>query len=239
MPRRLHVSHLASGSVELDSVQAHHAQRVLRLSDGDEVELFDDAGRTAAGRVRIAEDGSLQVEAGEVREPVGSFEVIVAAAVPKGDRADWMVEKLSELGCSAYVPLLTERSVVEPKGVSKIERWRRLATESAKQSRRAGVMRIDPPMALADALSARASSHGWFFDTGPATTPVRAMVSGASPSSLWLFIGPEGGWSQGEVDRLRNAGLQAVGLTDTVLRIETAAVVAASIVRAMWSAGSA
>src|SRR4051794_9867275 len=105
MPRRLHAVHLSPGPVPLDPAQAHHAQRVLRLSDGDEVELFDDAGRTAVGRVAVDGAGRLSLTAGDVREPVAAaLAVTVVAAVPKGERADWMVEKLSELGVSAYVP---------------------------------------------------------------------------------------------------------------------------------------
>src|SRR5687767_15989799 len=105
------------------------------------------AGRTASVRV-----GSVD-EAG----PRG-LDWTIAAAVPKGDRADWMVEKLSELGVEEFIPLASARSVVLPEGRNKRERWVRIATEAAKQSRRGGVMRVGELTPVAEALKTEAVS---------------------------------------------------------------------------------
>src|SRR5699024_9695842 len=143
-----------------------------------------------------------------------------------------------ELGCAAFVPLVAERSVVQPKGTGKHDRWVRLATESAKQCRRAGVMRVDPPTALDRAVAAArdADGSGWFLDTGPTAVPVGQLVAGPRPlGRLTLFVGPEGGWTPGEVDRMLDARLVGVGLTRTILRIETAAVAGAAVVAAAWA----
>ena len=255
MARRLHTASLSPGLVALDAVQAHHARHVLRLSDGDAVEVFDDAGRTGAGVVVLPADdgddhGGLSVRVDAVREPApmaGRVALTVAAAVPKGDRADWMVEKLSELGCDAFVPLLADRSVVQPKGTGKRDRWVRLATESAKQCRRPGVMRVAEPATLAAALAELAGTTdstpgvGWFMDTGPDAVAVRRLLLAAPPAGgrLTLFVGPEGGWTAGEVGRMRAAGLTAVSLTPTILRVETAAVAAAACVACLWAAATA
>jgi 16S rRNA (uracil1498-N3)-methyltransferase len=251
VPRRLHTASLSPGVVELDPVQAHHARHVLRLADGDAVEVFDDAGRVGAGVVVMpAGADGLAVRVDAVAEPPAAQPAwAVAAAVPKGERADWMVEKLSELGCDRFVPLLADRSVVQPKGTGKRDRWVRIATESAKQSRRAGVMRVAEPAtlaaAMADADGATAAGRrpsGWFLDTGPAAVPIRealaaAAAAAASAGRLTLFVGPEGGWTPGEVDRMRAAGLTPVSLTRTILRVETAAVAAAACVACLWDAG--
>jgi 16S rRNA (uracil1498-N3)-methyltransferase len=228
----------------LDEVQAHHARNVLRLANGDAVELFDDDGRTASGELEIEPGGHAAVRIGDVKEPAASsFTWSVAAAVPKGDRADWMVEKLSELGAASYIPLLAERSVVQPKGEGKRQRWMRLATESAKQSRRVGVMRVEAPIDLAALLKSLAvespgALSAWFLDTGDTAIPIRQMLLSPPPSGrLLLLIGPEGGWTSGEIDRMLDANLTAVSLTRTILRIETAAVAAAACV-ATWSASS-
>ncbi len=129
----------------MPAAEAHHVRDVLRLAVGDELELFDAAGGTAVGRIVAVTVGVVAVEVSAVTlaERVG-VSLTVAAAVPKGDRADWMVEKLSELGVARFVPLAAARSVVLPGGRNKVERWERLAVESAKQCRRAGVMAIDP-----------------------------------------------------------------------------------------------
>src|SRR5205823_5762281 len=138
--------------IKLDATQSHHARDVLRLSDGAVVELFDNAGAVARGQI-VAVDPHVVVRVESIANGVDpSLEIVVASAVPKGERADWMIEKLSELGVSKFTPLATARSVVHPRGTGKMQRWRRIAVESAKQSRRAGVMRIDELMDLSDAL---------------------------------------------------------------------------------------
>jgi len=238
MPRRLHTAHLHPGVLTLDATQSRHARQVLRLSDGDEVELFDDAGRTARAVIVAGEASGLHLRVESVREPLaGGFQWTVAAAVPKGERADWMVEKLSELGCHSFVPLIAERSVVTPKGTAKHDRWARLATESAKQCRREGVMRVEQPAAVDDMLRLLPSDgHAWFFDTGPTTIAIRELLlAPVPPSPLTLLVGPEGGWSPAEIDRMLDHRLIAVALTTTILRIETAAVAAAALVAGMWA----
>ena len=140
--RRIHVSGLSPGEIQLDESQAHHLRDVLRLKIGSSVELFDDAGSVAEAIVTQLDPAGVRVRFKAIRRQAGG-ELIVASAVPKGDRADWMIEKLSELGVSLFIPLQTKRSVVHPTGSGKRDGWVRIATESAKQSRRAGVMQID------------------------------------------------------------------------------------------------
>jgi 16S rRNA (uracil1498-N3)-methyltransferase len=240
MPRRLHIADLHPGVLSLDAAQARHARQVLRLVDGDEVELFDDAGRTAVATIvgGLSHEMNLRVDA--VKDArARSFRWTVAAAVPKGERADWMVEKLSELGCETFIPLIAERSVVVPKGTGKSDRWTRIATESAKQCRRPGVMRIEKPAVLDDLLRSIGIGPGvagWFFDTGPTAIAARELlVNPQPPRTLTVLVGPEGGWSPAEVDRMLDARLTAVGLTPTILRVETAAVTAGALVAAMWA----
>jgi 16S rRNA (uracil1498-N3)-methyltransferase len=141
--RRIHVLRLSSGEIALDKSQAHHLRDVLRLKIGSSIELFDDAGNVADAVVTQLDPTGVSVRVETIRQAQPGGELIVASAVPKGDRADWMIEKLSELGVSRFIPLQTERSVVHPTGSGKRDRWARIATESAKQSRRAGVMQID------------------------------------------------------------------------------------------------
>ena len=143
VPRRIHVPTLHPGEILLDESQAHHLRDVLRLKIGSSVELFDDAGALAEAIVVRTDASGVSVRVEEIRKAQASSALIIASAIPKGDRADWMVEKLSELGVTRFIPLKTERSVVHPTGPSKRERWIRIATEAAKQSKRAGVMQID------------------------------------------------------------------------------------------------
>ena len=154
---RAHVASLQNrrggDRVPLSPEQARHLTRSRRLPEGAAVTAFDDAGRSAAGHLRQGDGGAWSVELAE--DPAAEADaasLTVYAAVPKGGRADWMVEKLGELGTSRFVPILCERGVVEPGG-GKLDRFARLAREAAKQSRRPGVMQIGPLTPLADALA--------------------------------------------------------------------------------------
>lgn len=236
--RRIHTPVLLEGENALGPVQTHHARAVLRLSDGDKVEIFDNAGRTAVGLLRFHSDGGaiVQVETFDTTpKSRAGLRWSVAAAVPKGERADWMVEKLSELGAEAFIPLATARSVVLPAGKSKPQRWARIATESAKQSRRTGVMRIEPLMPLSDAVGQVATSGatGWCLSTGAAALQIAAAARDYAGQLLTLFVGPEGGWTPQELALMSAAGLAEVSLTSTILRVETAAVAAGAVVAAM------
>ena len=229
---RAHVPSLAgrrSGEVvALSPEQSRHLARVRRLSRGDAVQVFDDGGRTsrgilaaddAAGVRLLADPAAAPVAAGGAGGAGGGEALVVYAAVPKGGRADWMVEKLCELGVGRFVPIVTARGVVEP-GDGKLGRFARLAREAAKQSRRAGVMRIGPLTPLADALAGVAR----------AATPAAVLATETPGASLLdldaaaVFVGPEGGWTPAELAAFAGAGVPAATLANTVLRVETAAV---------------
>jgi 16S rRNA (uracil1498-N3)-methyltransferase len=237
--RRLHVPVLSVGRVTLDESQSRHAVDVLRLPTGTTVEVFDDAGLTATAELVIEDEGDVFVDVETIADRASAgppgVQWTIAAAVPKGERADWMVEKLSELGTAAFVPLAAARSVVLPEGKNKRERWVRLATEAAKQSRRAGVMRVGELTtvdALLEHFSHARDTAGWYFSTADDARPARAVADALPRGVRWItaLIGPEGGWTDGELSRFRAAGLAPVRLTPTVLRVETAAVAAAAVI---------
>lgn len=238
VPRRVHVSRIVPGEVPVDSGQARHVRDVLRLEAGAAVEVFDDAGAVAAGELVFA-GRDVRVRVGAVARAAPrstSREWTIAAAVPKGERADWMVEKLCELGTGEFLPLAAARSVVLPEGRNKRDRWVRIATEAAKQSRRAGVMRVGDLTRVDEALAAATSDAlpgrvGWYFSTAAGARPVADAAAALPPAvPITAFIGPEGGWTDDELSRFAAAGFTAVRLTDTVLRVETAAIAAAAVI---------
>jgi 16S rRNA (uracil1498-N3)-methyltransferase len=229
MLRRAHVLSLKPGNLQLSERDSHHLRDVLRLRVEDEIELFDSVGRTATATVSQITGTVLTVRVNEIREAPGTRTLTLATALPKGERADWLVEKLSELGVYRFIPLQTERSVVHPEGKNKFERWNRIAAESAKQSRRAGVMTIDPLTFLAQAL-ADAPPLVLYLSTDPAAATLGSQLPG-NDESLALFIGPEGGWTDDEIQLFSDHKIQPARLTQTILRIETAAISAAAIVQ--------
>jgi 16S rRNA (uracil1498-N3)-methyltransferase len=234
--RRIHVSAITVGEILLDAIQARHARDVLRLEPGTSVEVFDDAGNLAKGELVISgKKFAVRIAASGVADSSATdFTWIIAAAVPKGERADWMIEKLSELGTGEFIPLAAARSVVLPEGTQKRERWARIATESAKQSRRRGVMRIGKLTTVAELLDSNRDERSqsiWYFSTAADALPISEIGRTLPPaSSILALIGPEGGWTDEELQQFSKAGFTAVRLTDTVLRVETAAITAAAVI---------
>jgi 16S rRNA (uracil1498-N3)-methyltransferase len=216
----------------LPADQAHHARDVLRLTPGDEVELFTPMGQVARAIITQADAAAVIAQVESVDQTPPTFELTIASAVPKAARSDWMIEKLSELGVSRFIPLQTDRSVVHPEGRGKIERWERLAAESAKQSRRAGVMTIDPLTVLRKLLDAHTDRIA-FLSTAPGAVPLPSILK--APSPLTLLVGPEGGWSDAELAAFAERDLTPITLGATILRVETAAIAAAAVVAALSS----
>lgn len=223
----------------LSEREAHHARDVLRLEAGAAVEVFDDAGNVACATILSCNPGGVVVRVNEPTADAAAstgIRLTVATAVPKGDRADWMIEKLGELGVDRFIPLATARSVVLPGGTNKRDRWMRIATEAAKQSRRRGVMRIDELTRIGDALrDAIASGLCYHLSTVAGATSVHNLLAHTAPPSLTAFIGPEGGWTDDETAEFVTAGAISVRLTPTILRVETAAIAIAAIIGSIQS----
>jgi 16S rRNA (uracil1498-N3)-methyltransferase len=226
---------LSVGDIELAPAQAHHLRDVLRMRAGDSVTAFDDHGLSGSAVVILItpEKVTLRVSAANRRiqaKPIWT----VAAAIPKGPRADWMVEKLAELGTEALIPLSAERSVSLPGGKEKLARWNRLASEASRQCGRSGVMRIEPIATVDQIIAGSPIKPAWHLSTKSDATPVLQLTAAPPPEALLMLIGPEGGWTEQELDRFKTCGFTAVSLAETTLRVETAAIAAAAMAAA-WA----
>jgi 16S rRNA (uracil1498-N3)-methyltransferase len=150
-------------------------------------------------------------------------------ALPKGDRQKWLVEKLTELGVTALVPLVTERGVAQPTA-SAIARLERAVIEASKQCGRNRLMRIARPQAWAAWIAAVATNEGTLrLIAHPGGTPL-ASIDLKAPQLTQLAIGPEGGLTDAEVATATAARWQAVDLGPRILRVETAAVALAAVI---------
>lgn len=204
--------------LELPPDETNHVHNVLRGTSGDRIEVVDDEGRLFAatlrgwGEVAVVEESAAPDGAG--------LEISLYQAVPKGGRMDLLVEKATEVGATRIVPLLAERGIVTPRE-GKIGRWRRVAGASARQSLRLGVPEVAEPVRFEDAAS-EVGENGVLLHNAPEIEPVEAVVR--SPASL--LVGPEGGWSEGELLFAEEVGLTFGGLGPYRLRSETAGIVA-------------
>ena len=232
MNKRFPVPEVRPGTVRLDAGQSRHARDVLRLTRGTTVDVFDPTGATGTGPIIAVEPGGVTVEVTAVQHPAAypHGRLTVASAVPKGSRADWMVEKLSELGVDEFRPLVAARSVVVPDGRNKLARWLRIAEESAKQSRRSNVMRVTELADVNTALAAHAALTKWCLTTRGDAEPLSGVLPDTPGGDMLAMVGPEGGWTDAELAACRAAGCRPVTLTRTVLRVETAAVAVAAVV---------
>lgn len=237
MARQFPVEQLAAGMVHLDQAQSRHVRDVLRLRTGAEVELFDSAGRSAKAKI-MSLSPSVQLLVESLEEAVRrAVRLTIAAAPPKGPRADWMIEKLSELDVVRFIPLQSSRTIVHPES-GKLARWERLASESAKQCRRQDVMEIAAPLSV-DELCSSATGEKWCLSTGGPAEPVRVCLDKLPAGEVLAAIGPEGGWTEAELNAYRESAFHFVALTSTILRIETAAIAIAALVMTSATALSA
>jgi 16S rRNA (uracil1498-N3)-methyltransferase len=231
--RRILVPKASVGRMELTGPQAHHLRDVLRLAAEEKIEVFDRTGARGSGAIASVNPASITLEIDQVCPPPPQrLSLTIASAIPKGSRADWMIEKLTELGVDIFIPLATERSVVLPRGASKSDRWRRLAQEAAEQSARAGVMQIDALTQLPRLLDhiAAAQIPAWYLAPDEKADPILRLIE-RLPPALVLLIGPEGGWSPAEISLFHDTTIPPLRLTSTILRVETAAVSAAAIIQ--------
>lgn len=219
---------VGDGHAILRGDEARHLAVVLRAVAGDDVSLSDGMGHCWQARVLRAGATEVTFRLGRLRRaPRPQPRLTVVHALPKGHKLDEVVQRLAEIGVDRLVPVRSARSEVqlEPDRAARaVARWRAVALAAAKQSRRAWLLEVADigslPMALAHA------SHGVVL-WEEATALLRDVCPPAGVDEVVLGIGPEGGLTAGEVAA---AGLPAASLGQTILRTETAALVAASIV---------
>lgn len=205
----------------------HHLGRVLRLGDGEVVEVVD--GRGGCARARWSARGPLTVTERQPRQPPTATPVILAVAPPRLARLEWLVEKATELDVSSTVLVASARAERVP-GPGRLTRLARKTDAAMLQCRRLHRMALVGPMNLDQCLQLHGTGEIWLGAPPDEDTPVRPIRPGHGP--LLILVGPEGGFTASERERALQAGGSAVSFGSTVLRVETAAialVVAASL----------
>lgn len=211
--------------VTLDLDESHHFSHVLRGQIGAEVTLFDGLGgefpATIIGMVKDRAVAQVNARKAVDREP--ELALTLAVALPKGDRQKVLVEKLTELGVAQWIPLITHRSVARPTE-SGLNRLRHHVVAACKQSGRNRLMEIAAPRNL-DALAAEPGRSGWVAHPG---SHAHFDWNGAGTGPLLVVIGPEGGFTDAEIQLLVERGFQVLSLGPRLLRVETAAIAIAA-----------
>lgn len=239
--RRWIAEHWDEATATLVGAQAEHMARVLRAQEGMEADVV------AGGRVFHATVAAVSApgEPSEVRfnliaemEADPALPVTLSIAIYKFDHIEWAIEKATELGVAAIAPMIARRTEkrLGQAAEKRVERWRRIAHEAAKQSRRSDVPLIHDPVLLPARVQAASEATRIVLAEQERTTTLRFALeetqaaAGKKMPVLELAIGPEGGWAPAEEALFDTNGWRAVSLGPRILRAETAAIAALAVV---------
>lgn len=223
---RVHIAPLQQGETTLTGPEAKHLAQVLRVKKGTKVMAFDGHGLEAEGVVLSVENAHVKLSFAEptLSGSESSLNLTLAVALLKGDKLSQVVRQGTELGVAAFQLFTSQYSDVPTLSTNKLERLRRVAQEAAKQSERSVVPRIAEPVKL-DTLELTPLS----IVAHPNACLTLNSVQNPN-DSLTLITGPEGGFSEAEVERLQAQGVKAVRLGQRILRAETAPIALAAAV---------
>lgn len=226
---------VTGGQARLAAAERDHLVRVLRLGPGDEVVLFDGAGREYPGRVLETGRHEAVVAVGEPRPAAADAaraRVVLLQGLPRLARMDWLVEKATEAGVSTLVPVLARRSPPEARrAAGRLERWRTIAREACRQCGRSALPEVEPPVESRQAWGKWSRESRRAVLVPGARRGLRRWLEQAPGGEWVLAAGPEGGWEPLEIDQAREAGFEPVSLGPRTLRSETAGLVAVAAVQ--------
>lgn len=231
----------SGAAIVIGGEEARHAIRVKRVRGGERVEVMDGRGVIAAGVVGEIDEGGKKRD-GSVVVKVESLRrvermrprVEVWTAVAKGGRVDEMVDQLAQIGAAEWRGLETARSVAGARE-QKVERLERIAREASKQSGRAWTMEIGATMTMEEAVKGEEGLRVVVCDASGERWPRVSETGRVAPrdgETIRLLVGPEGGWTEGELEMCRAAGVVVARFGAHMMRIETAGVVACGVVMA-------
>jgi len=232
---------LARPVVSITGQEARHMGKVLRLKPGMVVGLSDGCG--LQGEARIQKMAREQVDLAVLRrypsprEPRG--ELVIAQAMLKDQKMDLLVRQLTELGMTTWLPFISGRSVPQPdarRQAARSERWQRIAREAVKQCRRGRVPAISPVVQFTNVLEAsrRYSTRILFWEGARRPLPPAPEVITDHTAAVLVMVGPEGGFTEAEADAAEGAGFLLASLGPRILRAETAAIAACTLVQYLF-----
>jgi 16S rRNA (uracil1498-N3)-methyltransferase len=232
-PPRFSIPHPpdAAHFAHVEGAEFHHMRTVLRLAVDARVALLDPAGVEHHGTIERYERGRavIRIDSSSPQSPSPApTRIILAAAIVKGPRMDFVVEKAAELGASELWPIVCARGLVRSPGADRLARWGRLALAAAKQSHSAAAMRVRSPIGFDDLVRAL-PPRTLAVICAIGAEPLAAVIRRLRPRAILIAVGPEGDFDGAERDKAAGAGFVAAGLGPNRLRSETATIAAVSV----------
>jgi len=227
-------------SFVIENEQFHYLSTVRRFSAGDEINIFDGLGNSYKARIdnidRTTMKGTILSSKTFV---LSKIKVSLYTAIPKGERFDWLIEKAGEIGISKIVPVIYLRSVVKELSENKIERYKKISISASSQSWRADIMPVDKPVKFNEAAE-KVSREKDTLNVLPWESEENKKILSLLNENKYvkninIFIGPEGGFDKTEIDVALKNNFKTVTLGKNILRVETAAIVASSILTSIYN----
>ena len=233
---------IQSTSIVLDGEEHFHLSKVARIKPGQEVWLFDEEGRNyLAEVVKIERDRTQLVILEREEAPRPSLPITLGQALVKAKKMNSIIQKATEIGVAAIVPVITARTIVriEEREQKKIERWKKIIREAAKQSHVSFLPSITYPVKLDRLIQERNEEIKLLLSENQGRLLRDILIPGSRkrkpPSSVLLLVGPEGGWTDEEERFILDHGFEAVSLGKQILRTETAALSSLAMIAHFWN----
>lgn len=225
----------AGDLVELEGPASHYLARVLRVSEGDAVTLFNGDGKEYMGQVSGLQRQVVQVRISSIREPgnESALKITLVQAISRGERMDYSLQKSTELGVARIQPITSSRVEVRldhKRADKRLARWRAVVVSACEQSGRAVVPDVGAPMSLGEWLSSVGESQCLVLDP---LARQRLSTCSVQGDAISVLVGPEGGFSEEEIRQICSAGVEAVSLGPRILRTETAGPAAIILLQSM------
>jgi len=223
----------------IEGDEAHHIKNVLRLKPGDHLKLIDGTGVEYTAEINKIEAGKVEVAVRNTQQPETGPKIrtMVAQAFLKDKKMDDLVRSLSELGIDGWIPFFSQRSIARPDKkplAGRIQRWKRIAAAALKQCRRKSMLEISDTLSWEEVLELGQSFDlkivFWEHETKPLNRNIW-NAAGATLGSVMVMLGPEGGFTDQEIETARQAGFVTAGLGPRILRAETATLAASTLVQ--------
>jgi len=223
------------GTFRLDREHKKRLVKVMRLKTGDHLLVITSGNKWECRIQQILPDEiDLQIVRKLEAPPPPALHLILAQAIPKGDRFEWLIQKSTELGVAEIFPLMTERTVVKPGNVpAKVQRWNEIAGQAAGQSENAFPCLVHPPESLPSFLLKPINSQlKLLLHERKEAVPLRRLLAGNSDVHRITFVvGPEGGWTETETEEITSCGYTMIHLGPRILRAETGGLVMATLLQ--------
>jgi 16S rRNA (uracil1498-N3)-methyltransferase len=222
-------ANIVNNQISITADKARYLASVLRCKEGDALVLFDGAGNCF--RTKISKAGKKEVIADvlekfpcDLESPVN---IILVQSLLKGEKMDLVIQKTTELGVREIIPVVTERSQLRE--TRKVIRWQKIAEEASRQSGRTSIPVVHEPVSFQDIFKGNCLKGFIFYEEGGARLSESVSSLIPPPSSLFIVLGPEGGFTKEEVEMAKEKGLVATSLGKRILRAETAAIAAVTL----------